>query len=200
MSSINQNRYDQLVRRVMDLQGPGSKVNDVLTELFPMFDVENMPIELLRLSDTRVCMGGGLFVAVAAASPTAQLFNPVDSGKLVTITTVNLGFALATQIRWGVTVAVRGAALGTELFRDTRDLVPDLPTADVRAEVVAALASGTNQTRSGANSNFTLQDPDGVAVLAPGSGFEIGAAVQNNGGNFGFTWRERVAEPSELNL
>ena len=39
MSQLQQSRYDQLLRRVGDLKGPGSKVNDVLHELFPMFDL-----------------------------------------------------------------------------------------------------------------------------------------------------------------
>lgn len=200
MTAIQQDRWDQLLRRVADLKGPGSKVNDALTELFPVFDVENMPMELLRLGRVRTCMGGGAFSAVVAESPTAQLFNPVDSGILITVSSVWISFQIAVVIRWGVTNAEIGTPISTELFRDTRDLVPTRPGAAVNTRSAVATASGTMQTLKSAQDDFILQDPNGVAVLAPGTGFEIGAAQTNVAGNFGFYWRERVAEPSELNL
>ncbi len=44
---LQQNRYDQLIRRVGGIIGPGSKVVEALGELFPVIDVENVPGELL---------------------------------------------------------------------------------------------------------------------------------------------------------
>jgi len=57
VTELQQNRYDQLLRRVGDLKGPGSKVNDVLQELFPTIDVENVPGELLFLMGTHIGLG-----------------------------------------------------------------------------------------------------------------------------------------------
>lgn len=200
MSAINQNRYDQIIRRVMDLQGPGSKVNDVLTELFPMVDVENVPGELLLLGGTAISHGGGTIVSIVTNAPTAQLFNPADSAALVTLTGVRVAFTATSTVRWGTSTAVRGAAIATEVFRDTRRVPPSRPIADVRQEQVVALAAGTNQTRLLANTPLHLEDPNGVAVLAPGSGFEIGSGTGVNTIFYSFYWRERTAEQSELNL
>ena len=65
---------------------------------------------------------------------------------------------------------------------------------------MAALAAGTNQSRVLANTVLFLEDENGVAVLAPGGGFEIGSAAGVNTLFYSFYWRERPAEPSELKL
>ena len=200
MSAINQNRYDQLLRRVADLQGPGSKVNDVLTELFPMFDVENMPSELLRLSGTKLGQGGGAITSIAAQAPIAQLFNPADSGIIATLTKVYIASTSRTLIRWGPAVVAVGAAIGTELFRDTRDPVPRAPVCNVRQNSQVAFAAGTNQSIVLTDTLLTIEGPDDVMVLAPGTGFEVGTNSLASTIVYSFQWRERVAEPSELNV
>lgn len=200
MTELQQHRYDALVRRVGDLKGPGSKVAEVLTELFPTFDVENLPGELYLLGGTNICFGGVFLAAVAGQAPTAQLFNPVDSSVLATITSVHVGLGALSNIRWGITIAQRGTVIATQTFRDVRLLTPAAPVCQVSQETAVALASGLNQTRTAGNVNFTLTDPNGVAVLPPGSGFEIGGNTQNQVLACSFYWRERVAEPSELNL
>lgn len=200
MTEIQQNRYDQLLRRVGGLIGPGAKVADVLTELFPMFDVENMPAELLLLSGTRLCIGGGVVTGVSAESTTAQLFNPADSGILATITSVIIAAQTTGIVRWGVVPVVRGVAVGTETFSDTRLGVVAQPVCDIREDSAVALADGTMQTRVLANTSLTIANQNAVAVLGPGTGFEIGLTTNNQDLNFAFQWRERVAERAELNL
>ncbi len=200
MTELQQSRYDGLMRRVGDLKGPGSKVNDVLEELFPTIDVENVPGELLLLMGTRICWGGGALSAVAAEAGKYQLFNPAGSGKLVTITGVHFSAAAAVAARWGLNTVSFGAAVGTQTFRDGRNLTSGSPSALVRQLSIAALASGQNLTRILADTDFYLRDPNGVAVLSPGTGFEIGSSVVNVTTTGTFSWRERVAEPSELNL
>jgi len=200
LTEIQQSRYDQLLRRVCDLKGPGSKVNDALTELFPMIDVENVPGELLMLAGTRICMGGGTLAGVAAQAITAQLFNPVDSGKLITVTRVYAAWLGSTTVRWGTTVVSLATPIGTERFRDTRLIVPAAPSGEIHQLSRVPLATGINQARLANNDTFELNDPNGVAVLAPGTGFEIGNATLDLDIHYGFNWRERVAEPSELNL
>jgi len=202
MTEIQQNRYDQVLRRVAGLLGPGSKVKDALTELFPMFDVENMPAELLLLGGTRICLGGGAITGVAAEGGTAVLENPPDSGMLVTLERVDFGVAGSAVIRWGVQNGFRATAVavGTEDFRDVRNFSPDLPVANVRQISEAALANGTNQTRLGGSDHLVLDPPNSVCVLPPGTSFEIGVGTVNVTLSYGFSWRERAAEQSELNL
>lgn len=199
-SEIQQNRYDQLIRRVGGLIGPGSKVSEVISELFPVFDVENMPGELLRLAGTRLCMGGGTLAATAAVAPTAVLENPAGSGILATIEQVNCASASNVSLRWGVLIGFRGTAtaIGTEIFRDSREGTPDQPVCNVRQINEVPFASGINQSRTPANVNFTLKPPNSVCVLAPGTSFEIGTGNNNVAWFYAFTWRERAAEQSEL--
>jgi len=201
-SEIQQNRYDMLLRRVGGLIGPGSKVSEVISELFPMFDVENMPGELLRLAGTRICIGGGTLAAGAGLSGTAVLENPAGSNMLLTLERVDFCISVLSTTRWGVQNGFRGTAvaIGTEDFRDVREFAPDQPTANVRQIAELALANGTNQTRHLANTPLVLDPPNGVCVLPPGTSFEMGASAQNAAIFYGFSWRERVAEQSELNL
>lgn len=199
MTELQQNRYDRLLRRVGDLKGPGSKVNDVLEELFPTIDVENVPGELLWLMGTRLCQGGGIVAGVAAVRSKMQVFNPVGSGKLVTITDVHAGVVgNTTTMRWGIGVTALTTENNSEVFRDTRELPPTAPTAQVRTETSATLSTGTSQTRQLQNQDLHLFDPNGLAVLAPGTGFEIGVSTNDIDLLVGFMWRERQAEPSEL--
>lgn len=199
-TEIQQNRYDALLRRVGGLIGPGSKVSEVLAELFPMIDVENVPGELLILAGTRICMGGGSQSAVALEAPRWQLFNPADSGMLITLTRITISANTTTNHRWGRSNVSLAAPIATEVFTDTRNPVANLPVGQVHQETNTALASGTNQAQSLANRATIIDNQNGICVLSPGFGFEVGTAGLNLAAACGFNWRERVAEPSELNL
>jgi len=203
MSQIQQGRYDALMRRVADLKGGGSKVNDVLEELFPMIDVENLPPELYILAQTDLCFGGGRTNGGVGTAGRGQLFNPSGSGKILTVTQAAFSAGAAGIIRWGRQDTPQAARLTTELFRDTRKqkgAVLSLPVGQIRVEASAALANATGQTFIDASVPFTITDPNGFAVLAPDTGFEIGFGTTNVLATFYFYWRERVAEPSELNF
>ena len=200
MTEIQQGRYDALLRRVADLKGPGSKVNDVLEELFPMFDVENLPSELYILGRTDLCMGGGFIGAVAAQAGRGQIFNPVGSGKLISVTQAGFANPAVRIIRWGRRDTPLTNHLSTQIFRDTRHPLGNLPTGQIRAQTSVALANANGQTRTEANRPFVLKDENGLAVLTEGTGFEIGSDDLNDSVTFYFYWRERVAEPSEINF
>jgi len=199
---IQQTRYDQLLRRVAGIIGPGSKVGELITDLLPIFDVENMPGELQLLAGTRLCLGGGTLAAAGGVSPTAVLENPADSGILATIERVDSGSSSNRTVRWGVQNGFRATAvaIGTEDFRDVRLFSPDQPTCNVRQIAEAPLANGTNQARAAAQTTFTLQSENSICVLPPGTSFEIGVTGNNIDIFYGFLWRERVAEQSELNV
>lgn len=200
MTEIQQGRYDSLLRRVADLKGPGSKVNDVLEELFPVFDVENLPAELYSLARIDLCMGGGTIGPVVAEAPRFQLLNPAGSGKLITLTSVDIGVPGAAIVRWGRQDVPHTSNFSTQIFRDTRHPLGNLPTGQIRAQTSVALANANGQTRVTTNEQFTLTDPNGLAVLTEGTGFEIGVGGLNIEINVTFYWRERVAEPSEVNF
>jgi len=203
MTEIQQNRWDRLIRRAAGIVGGGSQVNDTLNELFPTFDVENMPAEMLALSGTRAAFGGGLLAAAAAEGPTIQIFNPAGSAMLMTVTRGILSHDVAdTTVRWGITGSPITTRIDTQVFRDTRfgfDATA-LPAGQIRTRSAAALANAAGQIRTLANEPLELWDENGLAVLVPGTGFEMGVSAAQSTIRVTFYWRERVAEPSELNL
>jgi len=200
VTEIQQGRYDALLRRVADLKGPGSKVNDVLEELFPVIDVENVPAELYRLSQIDLCMGGGTANGIAAQAGRGQIFNPAGSGKVITVTQAGFSASSTAITRWGRSSVALTTALQTQIFRDVRHPITNLPTGQIRNQTSVALAPATGQIRVLASTPFILKDENGLAVLTEGNGFEIGTDLLNGLGNFYFYWRERVAEPSEVNF
>jgi len=199
LTEIQQSRYDQLLRRVGDLKGPGSKVNDALTELFPMFDVENMPAELLLLSGTRLCMGR-VIVAAGGATFFGQtlLANPANSGFLATIHDI---------------AVVPGAGMDAVMGPTQNSLTPSGQTAFVDSRVfgegtVCGIQSVNNllvtgsdffRVRLSAGNRIHLATP-AFAVLAPGGRFMVSAGTADTAITVSYLWTERVAQPSELNL
>jgi len=197
---VQQTRWDRIIRRVSGSIGPGSRISETISELFPMIDVERVPGELLLLGGTAMCHGGGAILSIAGQSPTGQLFNPAESGHLITITGVYAALTKVTTIRWGTVVTQRLPVISTQVFRDMRRLPPALPVGQVSQQSAVAQASGTNQTRVLANTNLKLEDRNGIAVLPPGTGFEIGSESDSDTLRYSFYWRERPAEQSELSL
>jgi len=199
-SELQQNRYDQTLRRVGAMIGGGSKVSEVLAELFPTIDVERVPGELLILGGTRLCIAAAIVTGAAGERARIQVFNPVDSGTLVTISSVVISTLTIQNIRWATTETALTTGLGTEAFRDRR--LPDggRPVGAIRTDSTVAATDVHGLARLLASTPYFLTDRNSVAVLPPGSGFEVGADTVATAVVATFYWRERVAEASELNL
>jgi len=198
VTELQQNRYDQLLRRVGDLKGPGSKVNDVLQELFPTIDVENVPGELLLLMGTRIGWAATSTTPAAGKKAGIQLFNPAGSGQLIVVSNTIVSSSLATNINWGTTTLALATNTGIPKLRDTRN--------EGGSRGVSQLRTSTDQVSptSGslkivANVPFSLTDRNSFCVLSPGTGITIGAGPDTNFA-VTFFYRERTAEPSELTL
>ena len=198
MTELQQNRYDQLLRRVGDLKGPGSKVNDVLQELFPTIDVENVPGELLFLMGTRIGWAATSKVPTAGKKTGIQLFNPEGSGQLITISSVIVSTAGVTEISYGLTVIALATNTDIPRLRDSR--VPLTPggSAELRTSP-DAIAPLSGRFRLLAHNSFQIIDPNSVCVLAPGTGLTFVGGIDVNI-FISFNYRERIAEPSELNF
>jgi len=200
-NAIQQNRYDQLLRRVGGIIGPGSKVAEVLSELFPMIDVENVPSELLILAGTRTATGGVGIGAEAAKAPKAQLFNPANSGHIVTITRVMFSVDATVIHRWGNSTAVfSGSPTATSEYTDSRNDPDSQPVAEIRFLSEATLANGANRQKILSNTSLILENENDIAILSPGNGWEIGTTDLSVTARIAIYWRERVAEASELSL
>lgn len=199
MSELNQNRYDQLLRRVGDLKGPGSKVNDALTELFPMIDVENVPAELLLLMGSRLALGGDNLAAPAATFfAQMMLRNPANSGFIITVLEARCSSTTDQQFVWGPTQNTLATAESTA-FADTR-VFPEGTVGQVLSESLLVVGPTFGHGRALANTDLILNVPRGLAVLTPGTAFSVSTTDDATVLTATFTWLERVAQPSELNL
>lgn len=196
-AELQQTRYDQLIRRVGGIVGPGSKVSEALSELFPVIDVENVPGELLWLGGTRIGMGAATVTAAAGETPRIQVFNPVGSNKIATVTQA-LFFSTVTSIaRLAITSTPLTTGTGTELMRDTRRGVAQRPVCQIRSDSTVAFTDANIFTRALANTNIFIKDDNGVVVLLPGTGFEVGNEARATSLFATFFWRERDALESE---
>jgi len=165
-----------------------------------MFDVENMPAELLVLSGTRLCMGT---VAIGAGGATffthTFLRNPGQSGMIARVVEVAAWSSVVQTFHYGLTTN-SAAASGNTAFSDGR----------VFGEGTAVVTQGSNNSlvtgvtffrkRHDANFDTVFSPPVAAGVLSPGTAFMVSTDTDNAGLNVSFVWLERPAQPSELNL
>jgi len=197
-NEIQQTRYDRLLRRVAGIIGPGSKVSEVLTELFPVLDVESVPSELLILAGTRTAFGGGNITSAAGESPKFGLFNPPGSNTIITLTRVIFTVATSNStLRWGKNTNELSNLLSTQIFGDTRNPLANLPVGRISNESAVALANATGQAFILVRQPFVLENTNDLLILRPGIGFEIGLAGVAQQIAVTFYWRERAMETSE---
>jgi len=199
-ADLQQTRYDQIIRRVGGIIGPGSKVSEALSELFPVIDVERVPGELLLLGQTYLCLGAANLSAGVGDTARVQIFNPVASGRLITVSSAFASSTAGQTIRFATSITALTTGVGTEVFRDRRLSAVGGPSGQIRTDATVALTDAHGQYRTLANVGFLLNDENGVAVLPPGSGFEFGCGSTNTALFATFNWRERVALESELLL
>lgn len=196
---VQQTRWDRVVRRVTGSVGPGSRVSESISELMPVMDIERVPAELLILGGTQVVMGSSRAGAVAATFPHVSVRNPLESGNILTISSVQL-FSTASQL---LNIALSENVLpvaGTQEIRDGRRGVTSEPVgrSEIDNPLVVGPAGGT--LRLQALEPFLWFDPNGIAVLPPGISLIISANQVNTSLEAGWLWRERPAEESELSL
>ena len=171
-------------------------VNDVLQELFPTIDVENVPGELLFLMGTRIGWGSASKSPTAGKKAGIQLFNPAESGQLVTISTVFISGTNTHLVTFGIVSLALATNTGVPRLRDGRVAVGTSGVSQLRTSPDAvALVSG--QVRLTNASTITITDNNSVCVLSPGTGISVVGQIDVNL-TVTFFYRERVAEPSEL--
>jgi len=200
-SELQQTRYDKILRRVGDLKGPGSKVAEVISELWPVLDVERVPGELLALGGTFLCIGAARVLATAAVVGHVQLFNPVGSGKIITVTQMMMSARNQTGLVWGLVNVALPTDENNSIFRDPRLGLFSRATGQVRtSNVLAGQAPNVGRAEVLASEPLTIKDENGVMVLPEGTGLEASTTGTNQSIAVSYEWRERIAEPSELNL
>jgi len=196
---VQQTRWDRIVRRVSGSIGPGSRVSETLSELFPVMDVERVPAELLLLGGTQICIGTVSQVAVAAQFAQQMLRNPGGSGNIVTVTQVAIFSSVAQRARAGLTLTTFATA-GTQTIRDGRRGPGGVPVGQILTDSLLVAGPLFYQYSLNGADSFVLKDENGVAVLPPGTAFAVSNGIANADMTTGWMWRERPAEESELSL
>ena len=199
MGKILQGRYDRLLRRTTAQVGFGSKVGEALEDLFPTLDVEQAPMELLRAAGWKFGMGSRAATSAAGTFGSHQLFNRVGSGHLIVLTGLYITNAGADIMLFGPSFTQLVDSQGGGAERDTRAGVLS-PTVGVTQEEDDGAPSLFGAVRVESNVTFKMEDPNGLAVLAPGTGFRLSGSALAQTLRTSWFWRERVAEPEELNF
>jgi len=198
---LQQARYDQLIRRVGALYGGGSKVTEVLAELFPVIEVENTTPELLALSGWRLAWQQIQQNGVAAQVSALQLANPVGSNVVAAVTQII--FTQLTQptdnIQMQLTNTLFTSAAIRGLFRDARFGGNRTTALELRSDANIPTGAGL-RIPVVLDVPVTIRDDNGLVVLTPGTAFQVGTTGNNVTFSVNFFWRERLAQESEINF
>ncbi len=199
MADLQQTRYDKLVRRSANIVGTGAIVTETLQEVFPVFDLENIPAELMVLGGWRLAMRGTDIGGVAAQDNASQLFNPAGSGKIITLERVDISAGGSIRVRFRLDTTALASSNGFGQFRDARagDAITDAAVGNTRIQANLSIAAISTLLMV-ASRVVTLEDPKGLVVLMPGNGFTVGTVGVNTRLVVSYWWRERVAEAAEL--
>jgi len=195
---LQQFRYDNLIRRVGGIIGPGSKVKEALSELFPTLDVERVPAELLWLSGWRMAWGGVSQAGAAGESPSTELFNPAGSNKMMVVTDFVASSSASSTLLWTTRQGALPTTVSPELLRDTRRGPTEKPSGQIFSISQVGTTVATNQIFLLGSVPFHFRDDNAIAVLFPGTGLEVGIAGIAQTIKVSYNWRERIIEPSEL--
>ena len=195
---VQQTRWDRLIRRVSGSIGPGSRVSETISELFPVLDVESVPGELLLLSGTSICHGAASATGAAGELPNVILSNPDGSGHLITITKLSVGGS-SGAVRFALAQGIPGAAVNTQRFREGRLIsAVTLPVGVVRTLSNASQLAQQVEFPTLGNTTVFVEDENGLAVLAPNTSLSVAHTTTTATITVTFWWRERVAQESEL--
>lgn len=198
---VQQTRWDRLVRRVSGSIGPGSRVSETISELFPVLEVENTTPELLALSDWRLAWQSTERPAVGGERTASQLFNPPDSGVIVAVTHITVrtniaGDGVAVQAEISDTVIGSNQVKG--LFRDSRFGGNRETVAEVSSDDDIGVGGGLRIFVN--TDDLVIADDNGLVVLTPGFGLSVGSVNANLILTVNYFWRERPAQESELSF
>lgn len=198
---VQQTRWDRIIRRVSGSIGPGSRVSETLSELFPVIDVERVPAELLALGGTRLASGRTSQSATASNFQMAMLRNPGGSGALLRLVAVIVSSQSAQAFGMGITTnTFANLNAANTAFLDGRLFASTVPVGEVRNGISLSTGVRFLEIRGGVFESVVWQPPEAVAVLSPGTAFSITTTTINTQLATTFMWLERPAEQSELSL
>ena len=199
-SPLQITRYDRLIRRATGIVGEGAIVTNVLPDVFPTVELEDTTIELKTLAGWLPVFGATSRAAAPALLSRAQLFNPAGSGKLLVVEDLYIQTTGSSLVNLGIGVTELTTLIVNTKPRDSRFGTAARGVSQTRTQDGGSPPVANGRIQTEANVSFRVHAHGGIAVLAPGTGFECTNQTANE--TIRTTWfaRERVAEQSELNF
>jgi hypothetical protein len=175
-------------------------VAEVITELFPMVDVEQIPGELLILGGTNLGQGAASRAGGVGNAAQIHLTNPPNSGALLTVTRIIVSSDTTDVIRIGRIPLSAGNTTNNQLFRDLRRGAVARPVGQINTAALATFVAPDIQFRLLADTPYTLWDENDINILPPGFRIQVGASATDTLLHVTYFWRERAVELSELSV
>lgn len=177
------------------MQGPGSKLSELVPAGMPVFPLEGGPHELQAIGGKFTYLAGTAFTPTATFAAHIQLRNPPGSGKLVTVATLRPVASTGQLLR---VLLVPGSAALTAVTTGfaARDSRVGTAASAILETTDAAVSVG------GENYEMTISAETMIDgwTLAPGSLLFVEKNVANTRLTVTFGWSERRLEPSELSI
>lgn len=200
INQIQGGRWDKFLRRLFPIKDR-SIAPILASELVGQVVVQEWSTEMYKLRGDNLAVAMGAIGPIALEFSHIKIRNPQLSGNLVIVERL--------MITTGANLTVVAAFEGIEIagftpiatsFRDSRS-----NSATLVGNTVAVVSTNTDLAQLGgtAVARWQVLSTDSKEsafplVLGPGSGMIIRAATVNIGLRVTLFWRERVAEPSEL--
>lgn len=195
--SIQVKRYGQILGRLLSMSGVEDVAGDLSPEISPVLVLEADRPEWLFLAGQFLLAGAGVQVALAANPSFFRIRNPVGSGIIAVVESIDV--SAAAIITDGVatigTATIDRANVMGSLVRDTR-WGSIVGTCLVSNDNGGSVGSGIERFRAPINTGYRFNNMP--VVLAPGSHLDYGANDSNIELHVNIRWRERPAEPYEL--
>lgn len=190
-SDVQTGRWDNLLRRVAGMQGPGSKMREIVPSAVPVFPLEGGPHDLQLIGGKFSFISTLRFTPAVGFAASILLINPSASGKLIVVDQVLLTSSLAGMgnLSIGVIAGVVNTVIPTQ--RDGRIVSPH-PVA--RLHELSLVATNLRQFTVGP----TTVVRDMGWTISPNRALSFRSDIIDAVTDVAFVFSERVAEPSEL--
>lgn len=197
MSTIQTARYEQFTRRLLRLVG-GSIMPRLQNDLSPVINIEDPADPALLFWKGHKLAAGTVSTGTpgAAEFATASVFNPLGSGKIVWVYSINFLIGGNRNMALSLSQTRTAVVVTTLRFTDSRAAVASVPICELGIDVPTAVPARfwTVQTASG-----EVRNPEPVTViLHPGFGLFVTNTVVQQSMGVNFAWLERSAETPEL--
>jgi len=196
MSTIQTPRYEQFTKRLLRIVG-GGIMPRLQNDLSPVINIEDPADHALLFWKGHKLASASVSVPITAVRfGAAGLFNPLGSGRLITIETITLRSGGGNFVTFSLTQTRTLNVLATLSFTDSRASLAAVPVGEIGEDDFAAVPANFFRVVASATTVFLRPS----IVLAPGVGLLLTNNTAATAWEANFTWLERDAETTELEV